>query len=144
MATFEKSIFNNRPPQEVWDFISNPANLPKWGEGTESAEWASEGPHGVGSTIQEVGKMLGRKIEGTTEITAWKPPNEFGRKADNGPIPWEWTLKLEPKENGTHLIGRGQAEVGGLLKFVEGLIIKQFEKQTETGFEALKQVLEAG
>ncbi len=29
MLTWENSIFINRSPQEVWDFLSNPANEPQ-------------------------------------------------------------------------------------------------------------------
>ena len=47
MITLEKSIFINRPPQEVWDFMINPANMSQWQGATESVEWASEGPPGA-------------------------------------------------------------------------------------------------
>ncbi len=143
MATYEKSIFINRPPQEVWDFFSNPANAPQWST-TESAEWTSEGPPGVGSTQRSVGKFLGRNVESTSEIIAWDPPNEHGYKSTSGPFPWEFTIRLEPKENGTQLNGRGTAEIGGFFKIAEGLAVKQVAKQLDANFEALKLVVEAG
>ena len=144
MITLEKSIFINRPPQEVWDFISNPANMTQWQGATESAEWSSEGPPGVGSTLRQVSKFLGRKIEGTSEVTAWDPPNEYGQKSVGGPITFEVTGKHEPKENGTQINVRFQAEVGGFFKIAEGLVGKQMEKQFDTDFGALKLILEAG
>jgi len=30
MITVEKTVFINRPQQEVFDFASEPANSPKW------------------------------------------------------------------------------------------------------------------
>jgi carbon monoxide dehydrogenase subunit G len=144
MSTWEKSKFINRPQQEVWNFISDPANLAQWSSSVESAEWTSEGPPGVGSTLIEVGKVLGRKIESPVEVTVWDPPNEFGRKAISGPAPWEATMKLEPKENGTLLTISGEIELSGFLKMAEGLIVKQTEKQGDIDFEALKTLLEAG
>ena len=80
MIAFEKSIFINRPQQEVFDFVSNPANDPQWRSGAESAEWTSEGPVGVGSTYRSVDKLLGRKIEGTTEVTIWDPPPSVSKR----------------------------------------------------------------
>jgi len=68
MYTFEKSIFINRDQQEVWDFISNPVNNTQWKRGAISAEWTSEGPPGVGATLREVAKFMGRTMEGTSEI----------------------------------------------------------------------------
>ncbi len=120
MLTWENSIFINRPQQEVWDFISDPANLRKWVSSSESAEWISEGPPGVGSTAREVGRVAGRKMEGTSEVTVWDPPNEFGRKYVSGPLQGEGTMKLEPKENGTQFTAYGQVELGGIMKIAEG------------------------
>jgi carbon monoxide dehydrogenase subunit G len=144
MITWEKSIFINRSQQEVWDFISNPANLAKWGSSTVSAEWISEGPHGVGSTAREVGKAMGRKVEGISEITVWDPPNKHARKYVSGPLQGEGTMKLEPKENGTQLTAYGQATFGGFLKIAEGLFAKLSKKQLDRDAETLKLLLEEG
>jgi carbon monoxide dehydrogenase subunit G len=142
MITYNFGKFINRPQQEVWGFISNPAYNSQWQSSTESAEWTSEGPPGVGSTLREVGKVFGRNLEMTTEITAWDPSNEIGRKAISGPIPWEVTMKLEPKEDGTQMTVCGEIELGGFLKMAEGLIAKQTDKQADIDFESLKKVLE--
>ncbi len=144
MITYEKRIFINRPPQEVWDLISDPANFAKWQGSAESAEWTSEGPPGVGSSFRGEAKFLGRKIESTSEITIWNPPNLYGLKSVSGPMPFESTTKLEPKENGTNLSLRAQMEIGGFFKLAEGLVAKQAEKQTENDLGALKLLLELG
>jgi carbon monoxide dehydrogenase subunit G len=143
MFTFEKSIFINRPPQEVWDFMSDPANDTEWRDSAVSSEWASEGPPGVGSTLSSVDKLLGRKMESTSEITAWDPPNRYGQKADSGPFPFELTVKFEAKDEGTQLTLSGNGEPGGFFKIAEGLVRKQLEKQFDTDLNGLKRVLEA-
>jgi carbon monoxide dehydrogenase subunit G len=139
MITFEKSLFINHPPQEVFDFVSNPANDTEWRNSAESAEWVSEGPPGVGSTQHAVSKFLGRKIDSTVEITVWDPPNRYGQKVVSGPVPFEVTIKFEPKENGTQLTIGGDAEFGGFFKMAEGLV----GRQLDTDFNALKLVLES-
>jgi carbon monoxide dehydrogenase subunit G len=144
MVTHETSIFINCPSQEVWDFISNPANNSQWSSSNESAEWTSEGPPGVGSTQRDVSKVLGRRIESTSEITAWNPPKEFCQKSTSGPFPWESTWKLEPKEDGTQITVHTRAEVGGFFKIAEGLVVKQLVKLVETNIQALKPLLEEG
>ncbi len=144
MFMYETSIFINRPPQEVFDFLSNPANHPKYSRIAESAEWTSEGPHGVGSTYRGVGKALGRKIESTNEITKWDPPNQYGYKSISGSIPFDTTYTFGSSENGTRLSVRAQLEIGGFFKIAEGLVGKQVKKQLDADFEAFKQYLEAG
>ena len=144
MINFENSQFINRPPQEVFDFYTNPANDAKWQSGTEHAEWSSEGPHGVGSTQRSVGKLLGRKIDITVEFTDWDSPQQLGFKTVGGPLSIEGTVKFESQENGTLLTQSGQGEFGGFFKIAEGLAAKQLQKQVDTDFDALKLVLEEG
>ncbi len=144
MFTYEKSIFIDRPQQEVFDFLSNPANDPQWRSSVESAEWISEGPPGVGSTQRVVSSFLGRKLDATGEVTIWDPPLQIGLIVVSGPIPWESTMTLEPKENGTQLTVYGQGELGGFFKMAEGLVGKQAKKAADTEFDALKHLLEAG
>ena len=144
MFTFEKSLFINRPQQEVFDFLSNPANDAQWQGSTESAEWTSEGPPGVGSTQRSVIKLLGRKIDSSLEVTTWNPPRQLGFKVVSGPIPFEGTIKLESQENGTQVTQTVHAEPGGFFKIAEGLAIKRVKKTIETDVQTLKRLLEAG
>ena len=144
MYKFESSIFINRPQQEVFDYVTNPANNPQWQSGTESAEWTSDGPPGVGSTFKIVASLLGRKIESVVEITGWDPPNLSRIKSVGGPIPFENTVRLAAQGDGTLLTQNAQAEIGGLFKLAEGLVGKQLDKQFEANNAALKLLLEAG
>ncbi len=144
MIKFEKRYYIDRPKQEVFDFVTDPANDTKWRDSASSAEWISEGPVGVGSTQRSVDKFLGRKIELTTEVTAWDPPNKYGLKTLSGPIPTESTITFESEGSGTQLTINGQVEFGGFFKMTEGLVGKQVEKQLDTDFNGLKRVLEEG
>jgi carbon monoxide dehydrogenase subunit G len=144
MITIDKSIFINRPLQEVFEFMSNPVNDAQWQSSTDSAEWTSEGPPRVGSTIRQVGRFMGRDTSGTGEVTSWDPPNGFGVKSLSGPFPFESTTKFESNEDGTKLTISAQAEVGGFFKIAEGLVTRQAEKQFDADLESLKTLLEEG
>jgi carbon monoxide dehydrogenase subunit G len=144
MISFSKSYHIERSQQEVFDFMADPANDPKWRDSAVSSEWISEGPISVGSRLKSVDKMMGRKIESTSEVTSYDPPNRYGQKTLGGPVPFDFTITLEPDGSGTMLTMAGQAEVGGFFKLAEGLVGKQFEKQLDTDFKGLKRVLEQG
>jgi uncharacterized membrane protein len=141
MYIFEKTIFINYPQQELFDFLTDPTNDPKWRSTAVSAEWTSEGPIGVGSTQHSVDKFLGRKFESDSEVTIWNPPNEIGLKSVGGPQ-FEASWKFTPEENGTKLSISGQVELGGFFKLAEGLAGKQMEKQMDSDFDSLKEFLE--
>ena len=144
MFTFSKSFIIDRQQQEVFEFITDPANDTKWRDSAVSSEWLTDGPVNVGSQLKSVDKMLGRKIESTSEITGWDPPNKYGQKTIGGPVPFEFTITFEPKGSSTQLTMEGKAEVGGFFKMAEGLVGKQLEKQIETDFNGLKRLLEKG
>jgi uncharacterized protein YndB with AHSA1/START domain len=143
MYSFETTIFIDRPPQEVFDYMNNPANTPKWQGNLVSAEITSEGPTGVGTTQRAVGQMLGRKFDVKTEITTWDPPNKITNKTLDGPVQFEATTRYDSKESGTQVTLNVTAEVGGFFKLAEGLVAKQAQKQFETNYSALKMLLEA-
>jgi carbon monoxide dehydrogenase subunit G len=144
MYKFESSVFINRTPQEVFDFISDPANNAKFQSSTESAEWVTEGPPGVGSIFKTKVKFLGRTIEANAQFTGWDPPRMYAVKTISGPIPFESTARLEPQGEGTLLTDTIQAELGGFFKLAEGLVGKQLEKTVDADHSALKLLLEAG
>lgn len=145
MITFEKQLFiYNRSQQEVFDYISNPANDPEWRDSVVLVEWTTDAPHGVGSTQHSVDRFLGRNLDSTIEITVWDPPYQFGQRVVSGPAPFEMTLTLVPAENGIQLNMVGQAEFTGFFKMAEGLIGKELNKTLDSELNNLKRVLEDG
>jgi carbon monoxide dehydrogenase subunit G len=144
MYKFEKGIWINRGPQEVFDYVADPANDAEWQGTSEGSEWTSEGPAGVGSTLRTVNKFMGRKIEGVSEVTAWERPSLYAQKSVGGSVPFEIQVLFAPKDGGTKVTLSGQAELGGFFKLAEGLVGKQLEKQMEGDLETLKRLMEAG
>ncbi len=80
MGQLTISIFINRSQQDVFDFLSNPANLPKWSSAFESAEWTSSDMTSMGSTYRVSAKLFGSKKEGRFEIVQWDRPNCYSYK----------------------------------------------------------------
>ncbi len=143
MDRFEKSIFINRPRQEVFDFTVDPLNDARWQSDIVSSEATSEGPRGVGSTSRVVRKFLGREMDSTIEITAWDPPDQVNYKSVGGPMEFEFSAKYEEQEGGTLLTMTGQAEFGGFFKLASGMVVKQAEKSMGEDMAALKELMEA-
>ena len=143
MIQLDQQIFIKRDPVEVYDFISDPTNSPKYQSGMQSATWTSDGPVGVGSTYKVVTRFLGKDIEATIEITDWQPPTQNTIKTISGPIPMEVTVNVAAQDGGTLLSQKGQVELAGFFKLAEGLLRSQVEKQMEADLNALKMMLES-
>ena len=143
MIEIDKNVFINRAQQDVFDFITNPANSPKYQSGMQSAEWISDGPAGVGSKWKVVTRFLGRDIEAELEVTDWQPPTINAFKTISGPIPLEVKVKLEAQDGGTLLTQTGQVELGGFLKLAQGTLRKQLDLQMDSDLNTLKVILES-
>lgn len=144
MYKIEKSISINRAQQEVFDYVTDPAESAEWQSGIISSEWTSDDPPGVGSTIRTSARYLGRKIDTEVEITEWDRPNRVSFKTVSGPVPAEFTQTFEAQDDGTLLSFTAQAEFGGFFKLAEGLAGRQLEKQAENDLSTLKLMLEEG
>jgi hypothetical protein len=144
---FTLSVFINRPLQDVFDFLSNPANLSKWNSNFASAEWTSSDAPGLGSTYRVLAKMSGGINEGLFEITQWDPPQHYGYKSISRlPFPMESiesVVMLAPKGNGTQITFESQFGLVGMLKLAEGMFSKLAAKGDGDNFDTAKRLLEA-
>lgn len=143
MIKIEKSIFIDRPQEEVFDFMGNLENDIQW-RNLESAERTSDGPIGVGTTWREASNFMGREIELDIETIGYDPPHQLINKSISGPFPMEVTIHFKALDGGTLISLSAQGEFGGFFKMAEGLVSKQVEKQVDTEWAALKKLLEAG
>jgi hypothetical protein len=147
MTTFETTDFINRPPQDVFAFLADPANLAKYQANTISAEWASTGTPGVGSTFKVLSKTPVGTTEVMMEVTIWEPPNRHGFRSIKVPFPFKrvnGVTTLVPKGNGTQLTLQGEFVAVGIFQLVEGLLGRQIIQQDASNIRAMKQLLEAG
>ncbi len=142
MAKLEISTVINRPVEEVFAFLSNPENDPKWRSGIEVKK-TSEGPIGVGATYRTVVTALGRRIEGEIEFTEYEPNRRCATKTKSGPIPVESQWTFERVEGGTRVDVTLVAEPGGFFKLAEPLLVSILKRQFEADSANLKDLMEA-
>ncbi len=60
MAHIESKYSIKAPVEQVFDYLTNPANRPEWLDSTIKVENISDGPIGVGTSWTEVSKVAGR------------------------------------------------------------------------------------
>jgi len=143
VARVEASVVINRPVEEVFAYVDDEGNAPKWESYILEAEQTSEGPKGVGTTLRGVGQLLGQRIEFTAEITDYEPNRRVTEKISGGPISLEQTLTFEPVEGGTRLTIVGEGETGGSLSMAERIVIRMFQRDVGANLAKLKDILEA-
>ena len=143
MAKLETSIVINRPVEEVFAFLSDYENLPKWSSVSDEVKKTSAGPIDVGTTYRTVVKFLGRRLEGESEVTEYEPNRSCAHKAKSGPFPVENQTTFERVEGGTRVSFITEAEPGGFFKLAEPLLVSMLKRQFEGDFTNLKELMEA-
>jgi carbon monoxide dehydrogenase subunit G len=144
MIQFETTILINRPIQEVFTFLSNPLNLPRWQSMVKEVQPASQGTLGKGATFTIKSEMMGQKMEGRIEIVDIEPPSTFAFRNQSGPMSVMVTMNLKPAGAGAQVAIRAMGEPGGMFKLAEPVLAKQVQSQMETNLARLKDYLESG
>jgi carbon monoxide dehydrogenase subunit G len=145
MARTEHTVVVERPPDEVFSFLTDLASVPEWQSGAvEVRELEAEAAVGVGTKYVQVLKFLGRQFEATIEVTDYEPGRRFSIKTLSGPIPFQVQHTLEPSNGGgTKLRVTLEGEPGGLFKIAEPLVMRNAQRQVANDFATLKRLVEA-
>ena len=134
----EHSFVIARPPEEVFAFLADPANLPRWQTGLVEVRKEGERRH------VEIRSLLGKRIEQTLVVTAYEPPHRLDLSVVEGPLPLRVSHTLESVDGGTRLTVVGEGEARGLPRLVARMAAKAVEQQSKHDFGKLKRILEGG
>ncbi len=143
MVKVEISEVINRPVEEIFEYITNPENDPKWQSGVIESEPTSKGPMGVGSTTREVRKFLGRRMESTFEITEYEPNRSVKQKSTSGPMAQDISIAFESVEGGTKVTLGGEGDSRGFFKLADPIVSRMAKRQLVADIANLKDMLES-
>jgi uncharacterized protein YndB with AHSA1/START domain len=91
------------PPAEVYAFLAEPANLPRWQAGIVAAERTSPPPTAVGSTARVMLELMGQQVGAEITVREADPPRRLALAASVSGMGIVATLDLAPHDNGTQI-----------------------------------------
>jgi uncharacterized membrane protein len=131
-----------RPASEVFGFIADGLNGPKWRTGI--LDIAHVSGSGVGATYKQgVKGPGGRRIDADYRVTTYEPNSRLAFEAIAGPVRPEGEYILEEVDGGTRLTFALYAELGGIKKLLMGGAVQKTMDSEVEATERLKSVLEA-
>ena len=134
----------DRPSDEVFAFISNFENNPKWQSGQLEARFSSEGPLRVGSTYDQVAKFLGRRIESSFEVLEYEQNRRVKASSTSGSFPITFTRMVEPRDGGAKVTAIIEGNASGFFKLAEPLLSRMVQRSVDSDYQTLKRVMERG
>lgn len=143
MVTNEKIITINRPINEVFAYVSNMENGPKWQPELLGVHRITEGSLGIGTQFSSARKIMGQNLETTIEFTAYEPNSKYIIKSISGPLPFEQSTLFEPIAEGTKLTTKIELYPSGDMAQAEPMLAESLKQEMETDFDGLKKLLES-
>jgi uncharacterized protein YndB with AHSA1/START domain len=90
-----------RTPQEVFDYVSDPARLPEWQPSVEAAAAEPPGVAAVGLQGHEVRRVPGGRRTIRWEITDCEQGRRWGVRGIDGPVRAHVAVVFTPADRGT-------------------------------------------
>ena len=112
MATFENTVTIRRPIEEVFAFLADFENIPRWNYAIVETHKVSEGAVGVGTSYQQVRSVPSRSEE-RFEVIAYNPPRQLEIRGQLGPFPSRLSYVLDAIPEGTRVTNAVELELRG-------------------------------
>jgi uncharacterized protein YndB with AHSA1/START domain len=142
MATFAHTVEIARPVEEVFAFLTQPANLPRWQRSLLAVRPHRRGSLRRGVEVTERRRFLGRELETTWQCTEHRPCRRSVIESDEGPVPFRGTFELEPEDVGRTRFTWTLETRGAAVRLAGPLAARLTRDELEANTLRLKHLLE--
>jgi uncharacterized protein YndB with AHSA1/START domain len=143
VITFETDTRIKRPIEEVFAYVSDPLNLPRWNSAVQAVRKTSAGESGVASTYSMERDLPTGRAVNELEIVARERPREFAIRTTSGPTPFYYRYRFSTDNGETLVQLDAEVELHGAAGFVPQLARRAVKKGVDDNLTTLKEILEA-
>ena len=141
MASFENTVMIGRPIEEVFGFLADFENIPKWNYAIVETRKVSQGPVGVGTIYQQARSVPSRSEE-HFEVTAYNPPRQLEIQGQLGPFPSRLSDALDADPEGTRVTNSVELELRGPGRLLGRVAVPRVRDAVAANLRKLKELLE--
>ena len=142
MITFTFDLRTDCSVGDAFALITNLERRPEYLPIVEIKQ-TSQGVMGVGTTYDQVAKMMGRNTTTSTEVTGYEMNKKFQYKGISGPLHFNEEYTFEATDSGSRLNIVIHGKLGGLLRLMEPLAKPKFRKELEKNRDNIQKALDA-
>jgi uncharacterized membrane protein len=139
----EGEIVINRPVDEVFDFVADERNEPRYNPKMRVAEQISDGPIGVGTRFRAETVSMGRTVEMVIEFTDFERPRQIEETVHMSSMDLQGGMTFDPVAGGTRMRWSWDLEPHGGLRLMSPMITSMGRRSEQTIWAGLKRLLEA-
>jgi len=135
---FSATTIIRRPPEEVYEYISDVTNDVHWRSGVDDSAWRSDPPWGLGS----VGYANAGKIKTVYRITVLEPAKRVEWEFIEGSFLGRGGYRLEAVEAGTRFTLMADIRPRGVMRLLGPLFYWIGKRSNQKDVETLRQIME--
>ncbi len=138
MTVIESTVLIQRPPEEVFDYLSDPRNELEWNPKVRVMEKLTDGPVGVGTEFRAKWTKSGVV---TLECREYDRPRHW-RFVNGGPLSVDFSVDLTPESGGTRFTSRFDATPHGFLRLFFPVFVMFMRREEAANMELIKKAVE--
>ena len=145
MPVIDETVVIARPVGEVFDFLMRAENLPRWDSSMLECVQVGSGAVTMGTRHHGASKILGRRIEWTTEVVEFVPGVRAASQSVEGSLTFTVAYEVSASPAGTTLHYRLAAEsgLGGAFgRAMEPIVQRAQTKVVRANLDKLASLLE--
>jgi uncharacterized protein YndB with AHSA1/START domain len=142
MIAFETDVRIDRRIEDVFAYLSDPLNFPRWNSAVRAVSKTSAGENGAASTYSIERELPSGRAANDLEVVASEPPREFAIRTTAGPTPFLYRYELSAENGETVLSLDAEVELPGAAAFLPRLARRLVKKGVNDNLATLKHILE--
>lgn len=143
MVSATTSVEIGRPAGEVFDFVAEFTNNPRWQRGMRTCRWTSDPPRGVGSTYEQEARFLGKDVRNSFRVTGLEPGRRISFESTGGSFPIAVTRTVDPLgADRCRFTEAVQGDARGFYRVAEPVLQLLVRASIKRDFPRLKALLE--
>lgn len=144
MIDIMETIEVARPADEVFAYLSDFANNPRWQDGMVSAAFTTEPPLRVGSEYDQEARFMGKKIISHFRITELTPGRSVTIETTESTFPIKVTRSVTPlDEQRCEVTAHVTGDASGVFALAAPMMRWMVGRSVRADYARLKAVLEA-
>ena len=141
MIRFTNTIHIERPPEVVFDYVSDLAHTPEWNWAIAETVKTSPGPIAEGSTYRQT-RRIPRQATENLEISHFEAPRRLEVEGILARQPARLNYEFAPHEGGTRLTNRVELQPQGPVRLLAPTLAGRVEAAAAENLATLKRHLE--
>jgi uncharacterized protein YndB with AHSA1/START domain len=143
MSSFTNSVTIDRPARDVFAFLADLENVPRWNHAITQTRKTTPGNVGVGTTYEQTRSIPARSREQLT-ITEFEPDRHITVVGTLARFPARLEYTMEDRDGRTRLSNTVDLQLTGAARLLGGMATSRIRSAVAENLDTLKELLEAG